>query len=462
MKNGTFGILARAGTLPLIRENSTPDSGDALSRDILLAKYPKWTLAHWCILITAASFLLLTLLPEGRLNDLGDVPSSEAVLVARSLAANGTFANPFVSMKTGVTAHVAPAYPFLYSLVLRALGPGHAALQVAWACNVAFFALQMGLLPLLSARLQFGILPGIVAAFLGTVSLYSPIDTRWESFLAGLLLMLAFLGTQRALHSRGWTIIVATGALWGVLILTNPVAILLLAAWPICWIWSQPRPQRGTSLARAAIMVVLALSVVTPWIARNYARFGSFIFVRSCFGTQLQNANNTCASPTLQETIQSGCHATVGPNVSIAVASQFAALGEVQFNRMKVHEALRWINTNRAAFFVLTLKRFRLFWFPATDSVWETVAVWTITLFSLAGWWLMRRKTSQAAVFAATWLLFPLIYYLSPFEARYRYPIFWTSLLPASYALLALLRCLPFFSRTSLSPRLSNCPFPPP
>lgn len=77
------------------------DSVKAVPQDLLFERFPMWTLAHWCIVVTAASFVLLTLLPEGHLNDLDVSSGSEAVLVARSLAAHGTFADPFATMKTG-------------------------------------------------------------------------------------------------------------------------------------------------------------------------------------------------------------------------------------------------------------------------------------------------------------------------------------------------------------------------
>src|SRR5258708_39504610 len=92
----------------LNHEILVPDHLQAASRDFLVERFPKWTLAHWCIIVTVASFLVLTLLPEGRLNEFEVSSGSEAVLVARSLAANGTLADPFATMKTGATAHVAP------------------------------------------------------------------------------------------------------------------------------------------------------------------------------------------------------------------------------------------------------------------------------------------------------------------------------------------------------------------
>jgi hypothetical protein len=439
----------------LKRQILASDSVQAVPQDLLSERFPTWTLPHWCVVVTAASFVVLTLLPEGRLNDFDVSSGSEAVLVARSLAAHGSFADPFASMKTGLTAHVAPAYPFLYSLVLRAFGTGHTALQIAWAFNVLFFALQMGLLPLLSARLQLGVLPGIVAAFLGTFSLHSPIDTRWESFFAGLLLLLAFLVTERSLGTHSNAATLAAGALWGVLILTNPVVVLLLLAWPLCWICAQRQGERARRVRRSVIIAAIALLIISPWIARNYARFGALIFVRDCLGLQLQHGNNSCATPALREMIQSGCHARYGPNVSAAIAAQLAAVGEVQFNRTKLHEALHWMATNRTAFLALTARRFRLFWFPDLDNLWETAAVWAVTLFSFRGLWLMIRTNPACRVIAATWLLFPLVCYVSPFETRYRYPIFWTSLLPAGYALVALWQRFPLVHP---SPRRYSAP----
>jgi len=416
---------------------------EAPPRDFLLEKFPKWTLAHWCILITAASFLILALLPEARLNDF-DVPTAgENVRVARALAFHGAFADPFATLRTGPTAHVAPVYPSLYSLVLRIFGTAYNALLILWAANVAFLSLQFGLLPLLSHRLHLGVLPGIAAAALGSFSLYAPIDTRWESFLAGLLLVLAFFLSEEACREQNWAMAFASGMLWGVLLLTNPVAILLLVAWPFCWISFQSKPERTRCAKRFVAVAAVALVTVSPWLARNYSRFGTFIFIRDNLGLELYTSNNPCAAPSIRENIQSGCHARTHPNPNAVVAAEVAASGEPAFNRAKLHEALTWIVTHRAAFLALTFHRIRLFWFPEVDRTWEAVAVWLVTLLSFLGIGLMAATNRAAAALLLTaWLLFPLVYYITQFEARYRYPIYWTTLLPAGYALAEFLRRL--------------------
>lgn len=413
------------------------DHAEGRPQDRLLEKFPKWTLAHWCVIVFAVSFLTLAVLPETRLND-SDVPNgAETVRVARSLASSSAFADPFAVMPTGITAHVAPVYPFLYSLVMRTFGTGYTSLRIVWTLNLAFFALQMALLPLLSTRLNLGVLTGIVAAALGTFSLYAPIDTRWESFFAGTLLLVAYLLSDRVFLDGTITTTLIAGGLWGVLILTNPVIVLFLLAWLLCSLL-QLRPLSASSLRRVAIALCLAMLIVSPWIARNYLRFGAFIFVRDNLGLELYAGNNSCAAPDLRANIESGCHATTHPNVNSAIAAQLAATGEVQFYHAKMRQALAWVESHRAAFLRLTAQRFRLFWFPEADHLWEAVLVWIITALSIPGLWVIAQKNRCAAcVIGATWLLFPLVYYVVPFEPRYRYPIYWTSLLASGCALAA-------------------------
>jgi len=413
------------------------DDVEARPQDRLLEKFPKWTLAHWCVIVFAVSFLILAVLPETRLNDF-DVPNgAETVRVARSLASRAAFADPFPLMATGTTAHVAPVYPFLYSLVIRMFGTGYTALRIVWTLNVAAFALQMALLPVLSYRLHLGVLAGILAAALGTFSLYAPIDTRWESFFAGTLLLVAYLLSDLVFRDGTITTTIITGGLWGVLILTNPVVVLLLPAWLLC-LPLRSRPLSVSHLRRAAVILSLAILIVSPWIARNYLRFGAFVFVRDNLGLELYTGNNSCAAPDLRINIQSGCHAKTHPNVNSAIAAQLAAIGEVQFYRAKMHQALEWIESHRAAFLRLTAQRFRLFWFPEADHLWEAVLVWIVTVLSIPGLWVIAQKNpSVACVIGTAWLLFPLVYYVIPFEPRYRYPIYWASLLASGCALAA-------------------------
>lgn len=413
-------------------------------RDALLERFPGWSLAHWCVTVFAVSFLATAMLPAGVLKDRTVPMGGENVRVARSLAKSGEFANPFASVKTGTTAHVAPAYPFLYSLALRAFGTGYPALLILWTCNLGFLALQMALLPWISYRLGLGVFSGVVAAGLGTFSLHSEVDTAWECFLAGALLALAFLATEKCFGGaasenmegvRG-TVVLAAGMLWGALILTNPVTMALLVAWPVCWMMRRASGERGLAMARWAMVAGIALVIVAPWIARNYGRFGALIFVRDNLGLELAVSNNDCAAATIAQNIRSGCHGRTHPNGNAAIAAEILAEGEYRFNQGEMREAMAWIGDHRVTFLRLTAQRLRQFWLPDLENWWETTTVWMTTLLSAVGLWVMARRNATAArVVACTWILFPLIYYVVQAEPRYGYPIYWTTSLAAGCAL---------------------------
>jgi hypothetical protein len=58
-----------------------------------------------------------------------------------------------------------------------------------------------------------------------------------------------------------------------------------------------------------------------------------------------------------------------------------------------------------------------------------------LTALSLLGLAIMYRRHRRAAlILGSTLVLYPLIHYLVQFEARYRYPIYWVTFLPAAYA----------------------------
>ncbi len=395
------------------------------------------SLVKICVIVFAASFLLFAISPEGRLEDLSVPFGGESVRVARSLTAHGTFADPFAVLKTGPTAHVAPVYPLLYAAVLRFLGDGYAALVVLWALNIAFLSLQMALLPWLSVRLRLGLLPGVFAAALGTLSLHVAVDTHWECFLAGALLLGAFLITDENL-SAGKAVLV--GVFWGLLILTNPVGVLLLIAWPIVYL-ARAHENRARLGQRFAILAAMALMTICPWILRDHSQLGAWMFVRDNLGLELYSGNNPCAKATLEENIASGCNAATHPNSGAPVAAELAALGEYRFSQVRLRQAVHWIQAHPREFLALSCGRFRQFWFPSLDSRWEMLSGWGVTLLSLAGIWLLFRENPSAGwLLLLTWVLFPAIYYFVPAEARYRYPIYWSSLLAAGLPLAHLAR----------------------
>src|SRR5215831_2478840 len=105
-----------------------------------------------------------------------------------SLRQEHTFTNPF-AMRTGSTAHVAPALPMLQSLILRFAGANSGGRLALRSLPALALSLQLSLLPFLARRLGYSIKTGMLAWLLGLL-LKPDLEERWESHLAGLTALL--------------------------------------------------------------------------------------------------------------------------------------------------------------------------------------------------------------------------------------------------------------------------------
>ena len=85
---------------------------------------------------------------------------------------------------------------------------------------------------------------------------------------------------------------VTYGLLWGVLALTNP-SLLAFLPFSALWIVRQQRQWNRAAIAAAAFLVI-----VTPWLVRNAAVLGKFIFIRDNAGAELRLGNGPGADGT--------------------------------------------------------------------------------------------------------------------------------------------------------------------
>jgi len=391
------------------------------------------------IFILGASIYALS--PQGRPAFYDLTHGGEMTRVALSLAQRGTYADPYQALPTGPTAHTAPAYVFLYALIMKLFGIGAAGAITLWLLNIGFLALQLALLPVLSKRLGLGVLPGVLAAAFGIVFQPYRVLPEWESLFTGALMVsLAALTLPYFDAPREWQRSALLGFFWGIAILANPECVLLLCAWLIVAVLGYA-PERLMRARQAMAVIVLGAAVAClPWFIRNYERFDAVFFVRDNFGLELSVSNNSCAQPTLLGNIEAGCHQVTHPNANAVLAGKVFDEGEIRFNREELHQALVWISSNPRAFASLTRRRFLKFWFPYLNSLRYAIPGGILTIVSFAGLALMFRKNRRAAwLFASTLLLYPFVHYFVQFEARYRYPVFWATFLPAAYAILELI-----------------------
>jgi hypothetical protein len=391
------------------------------------------------------------------------VPSGyETLHLARNLRTTGLFANPFDTLDTGPSAHLAPALPAFLALITWMFGVhsvGFYACQVAAALAASF---QLGLLPLVSRLLGMGCLTGVLAACIWLAAKL-PLFWDWEPTYAGLLIAIATCCFRRLLGSApphlGVTL--TLGFLMGLLALLIPTCISVF----LCWlIWLAFSRKASLFRAPAVALIILPAIIVSPWIVRNYLVFHRIVFVRDNLGLELSVSNNDCAPFSLRENLAIGCLQKSHPNENVAEAGKVLAMGEARYNELRLREGIDWVTGNPHRFMSLCAQRFVAFWLPhfSEDLMREffqdgrraRFPVYLMTFLSIIGMWIIARRDIKSAIVCAIWLcLFPLIYYVVQFEDRYRYPIMWVTFLLGALPLSVVIERLWTFAMGSVIAR---------
>jgi len=379
-------------------------------------------------------------------NRTGSLPEGEeAVRVGRSLAFRGQFANPFRTIDTGPSAHVSPGYPVFLAVLILAFGTGAWGLYMFQLAAAAALAMQLALLPALSEALGIGLWPGLLGCLIG---LAAPMRTfpDWEASYAGLLAAMVTVFWLRVLNRDvgrprdSWML----GITAGLLLLTSAATFAVLAVWAVYFVWTfRSNLQSRTRWAALVIPIFMLL----PWTIRNYIVFHRLVVFRSNLGLELAVSNNDCASTGIRQNISSRCYIKLHPNWNLEEARTLRALGEPQYNAIRLKQTVDWITRHPRRFTSLTLDRIVAFWFPFERESplqqltlqgrrRERLIIYVMTILSVIGLVRLTRHNPLAGVSLLSWLLcFPLIYYIVQFEDRYRYPIMWVTLLTGSYAL---------------------------
>jgi hypothetical protein len=383
----------------------------------------------------------------------------EAARVAYFLRTQGVFANPYVTLPTGPTAHVAPGYPAFLAAIYWVFGTGAMGAFMCKAVEASVLVLQVALVPLAATALGTGRWTGFLAAFLSIGGMHH--SFLWESNFCGLMLILSTLLACRYLATLETGPISRTslkfldtpgglawvlGALWGMLLLTGPNTGSVWLAWILAAAWISRRRGLASVWLPAAIVPIL---LVMPWIARNQSVFHRLIPIRGNLGLELWVSNNPCAKITFAQNLNSDCFPH--PNRSLAEAQEVARIGEAEYNRMRFHAALAWIRGNPARAFGMWIWRAVYFWFPPpNDPVskaprprWSFWVVNVLTVLTAPGLVLLWRASRPGAVICAIFLgLYPLIYYILQWMERYRFAITWVTFILAAVAIRAFMAWL--------------------
>lgn len=372
----------------------------------------------------------------------------EAVRVGYFLYKQGDWANPYRTLPTGPTAHEPPLYPLMLAGLYHTFGDGAKGAYSVEFVEAVVVTAEVMMIPLVARALGADVVIGFIAAMLAIFGMNR--NPFWEANYVGFLLMVSTLLAckyRRSVDASLRTdlkyaanlnarprspvfLATALGLLWGVILLTGPSAIPVWVGWLVLGAWYSYH--HGARKAWLPALIVPVIMVI-PWAMRNDRVLHSPVLLRSNLGLELMISNNPCAAYGIVENHLSGCFSRLHPNENPAEAQRVRDLGEVNYNSVKLRQAIAWIGANPRAFSRLTLQRLLYFWFPSHIFPHALWVVYPATVLSIPGMFIFWRVSRFGTVICMSFLvLYPPIYYVVEFYDRYRAPIMWVTLLLAA------------------------------
>lgn len=349
-------------------------------------------------------------------------PYNEVGRLIEHLATGKGFTSPYGS-ETGYTAAFPPVYPFLGSLIFRMFGSYTAGARIAiLAMNCVVGAANAILIHQLGLR-TLGRRAAVLAAWawaLFPVFFRWDISWIWEFSLSALLLTWVLILTMDLAEEgsvRRW---MGFGVAWGFSALANPALVSLL---PFTGLYAAFRNRRAGRrwFTPAVISAVLFFAVLTPWLVRNYEVFHKFIFVRDNFWLEFQLGNFHDSNGLGF----GGLHPTGNPRV----LQRFHDLGELPYMADRKQAAMQFVHQYPGEFRDLTLRRALWFW-DGTSVLyqsmewWQPWEVWWLSAVSLLGLlFALTRRPPGWFLYLAAVLVYPLPYYITYANPKYRHAI---------------------------------------
>jgi Dolichyl-phosphate-mannose-protein mannosyltransferase len=334
--------------------------------------------------------------------------------LAQSLVVGQGLSSPFGG-STGPTALLAPGYPAVIALVFRIFGSFTFPAAIAVMVMQILFSIMTVLLIMQIAQKCFDIRTADLAGAFWAVSLplaWMP-TIFWETCLSTLLLVGMIALALRCEQTPSRFLWALMGGYCGLAALVNPallMALLALLGWAA---WQTRKRLRYSPL----LGLLVLLMVFAPWPMRNARALGAFIPLRSTVGLELWMGNRAGATGFLDE--------SVFPLFNRWEYDQYVAKGEVAYMRDKSRLAKTYMRAHPMEFLRLSSVRFLRFW-TGTGSkdgsvLFAVHALLTSCLGAMGMWRLwQRRRFGVAALFLLPLMLFPLPYYITHAEFRYR------------------------------------------
>jgi 4-amino-4-deoxy-L-arabinose transferase-like glycosyltransferase len=334
--------------------------------------------------------------------------------LAQSLLAGHGLSSPFGG-STGPTALLAPGYPAAIALIFSIFGNFTFSAALAVMVMQLLFSVLTVMVIIHVSWKCFGVRTANLAGTFWAVSLpliWMP-TIFWETCLSTLIIasMIALaLHCERRPSSLLWT---AMGAYCGLAALVNPALLLSMLA---ILGWTAWQTQRTARYAPIFGLLVF-LAIFAPWPIRNARVLHAFIPLRSTVGFELWVGNRPGATGFLDE--------SQFPIFNNRELDDYIVKGEVAYMGDKSALAKAYIRAHPVQFVRLSTIRFVRFWIGTGtkngSAIFVLHALLTTSLGLIGLWQLLRaHRVRLAILFLLPLILFPLPYYITHAEFRYR------------------------------------------
>jgi 4-amino-4-deoxy-L-arabinose transferase-like glycosyltransferase len=338
----------------------------------------------------------------------------EMGFLANSLVHGQGLASPF-GYPTGPTAMFAPVYPMLVAGFFRVFG-SYSAGAAAGLVVVQIVANLLTIWLLMEvARREFDGRVALVAGLIWTLSppLWFVPTIFWDTSITLCLIMGLMALALRVSEGGGWKMWIGFGGACGLAALFNPALVPMLVVMFLLLGW------RGVEATLRPVVLggVVFLLVFSVWPIRNARVMHAFVPLRTAPGLDLWMGNHQGASGYLET--------ADFPIYNHAEFADYQRMGELAYTQAKGASAVSYIAGHPGVFARLTALRIWRFWAGAGtrggSPLFVMHAVFT-TALGFVGMWMMvrRRRWMLVAMLAVPLILFPLPYYVTHAEFRFR------------------------------------------
>ena len=345
----------------------------------------------------------------------------EMRFLAESLLQGEGLSSPF-GVPTGPTAMIAPGYPFFVALIFHLCGDAtpQAAFVVMGLQMVLSVATDWIVIYLARSFVDERSALGAGAFWACSLPLIWMPTIFWETNISALLLIgfVAAAVFQLGSESR-WLHWVVCGVALGIAALINPALAPSLMSLTVLAAYKGGGAYRSKSQSRAHVCIafIVAGIVFSAWPVRNARVFHAFVATRTTYGLELWMGNRQSATGYLDERIF--------PMYNSAEMAEYMSRGEIGYAAEKSALAKEYIRLHPIRFIQSTAVRVGRFWFgsgTSNGSPFFILHAATTTVLGILGLFvLIRTKRSyEVMVFLVPLSLFPLPYYITHAEFRYR------------------------------------------